>query len=125
MSFRIGIVIPCRHGERPPEDGLIIASAWKVGQRSNDERSFIEWAWVFLSKFLGLFGIAQHLIQWTFNRERASIDHMCVDHRGFHILVPEQFLYCADVITGFEQVCGEFRLWPQAALAKINPLFLR
>ncbi len=32
---------------------------------------------------------------------------MGVDHRCFDILVPEQFLYCADVVTPFEQMRRE------------------
>jgi len=36
-----------------------------------------------------------------------SVEDVGVDHRGGHVFVAEQFLYCANVISIFEQVRGE------------------
>ena len=35
-----------------------------------------------------------------------AVEHMRIDHCGFDILVTEQFLHGADIITGFQEVCG-------------------
>jgi len=35
---------------------------------------------------------------------------MGVDLRGRHILVPQQFLDRADVVAGFQQMCGEWQV---------------
>ena len=37
----------------------------------------------------------------------ATIEHVGVDHGGFDILVPKQFLYRANIVAVFEEVCGE------------------
>ncbi len=46
-------------------------------------------------------------IQPTAHGVCAAVKHVCVDHGGFDILVPEQFLYGADIVAGLKQVCGE------------------
>ena len=38
------------------------------------------------------------------NRFWTAIKHVCVDHGGFDILMPQQFLDSVDIITSFEQV---------------------
>ncbi len=38
-------------------------------------------------------------IQRTAHRQASSLQDMGIDHRGFHILVPEQFLHSADVVV--------------------------
>jgi len=32
---------------------------------------------------------------------------MGIDHRGFHVLVPQQFLNRPDIVTAFQQMRGE------------------
>ena len=39
--------------------------------------------------------------------KRATIQHVCVDHRSLHITMPHQFLDGADVLAAFQQVCGK------------------
>lgn len=46
-------------------------------------------------------------IQRTAHRRRPTPQHMGIDLRGGHILVAQQFLHRADIVTGFEQVRGE------------------
>lgn len=46
-------------------------------------------------------------IQWTFNGHGTFLHDMGVDHGGADILVPEQLLNGADVVTVFKQVGGK------------------
>ena len=38
-------------------------------------------------------------VEWTFDGHSAALEDMCVDHGGFNILMPEQFLDGADVVS--------------------------
>jgi len=39
--------------------------------------------------------------------QAASIEDVSVNHRRFHILMPEQFLHGADIVAILQQVGGE------------------
>ena len=39
--------------------------------------------------------------------EGAALENVCVNHRCFDILMTQQFLDGADVVSVFEQVCGK------------------
>ena len=47
------------------------------------------------------------LIQWAANGHATSVEDMGVNHRCFHVLVPEQLLHRANVVAAFEQVGGK------------------
>lgn len=49
---------------------------------------------------------AADLVQRTAHGQPASIQHRGVHHGGFHIVVPEEFLYRSDVIALFSQMRG-------------------
>ena len=36
-----------------------------------------------------------------------TVEHMRIDHGGRHIRMPQKLLYCANVMIGFQQVCGK------------------
>jgi hypothetical protein len=38
---------------------------------------------------------------------RALVQHMGVDHRRLDLVMPEEFLYGAEVITNFQKMCGK------------------
>ena len=46
-------------------------------------------------------------VGWAGHAQRATIQHMGVDHRGFYIAVAEQFLNRAYILTAFQQVGGK------------------
>ncbi len=46
-------------------------------------------------------------IQWAAHGQAASIEDVGVDHRSFHVLMPEEFLHRADVVAGFQEMSGE------------------
>jgi len=49
---------------------------------------------------------AAHLIEGTARGQPASIEDVGIDHRGLHVLMPQQFLHRPDVITMREQMRG-------------------
>jgi hypothetical protein len=55
------------------------------------------------SKLRGL----DQLVKGTQHPLASSIQNMGVNHRGAHVLMPEQFLHRADVITRLQQMGGE------------------
>lgn len=48
-----------------------------------------------------------HVIQGAAHSRGAAVEHVGVDHGGLDVLVAEQFLDGAYVVTGFEQVGGK------------------
>jgi hypothetical protein len=46
-------------------------------------------------------------IAWAPNASAAAIQHMSIDHRRVNILMPQEFLDGANIVAGFEQVCGK------------------
>ena len=46
-------------------------------------------------------------VQRTFDAESGPVEDVCVDHRGAHVLMPQEFLQGADVRPAFEQMRGE------------------
>ena len=46
-------------------------------------------------------------VEGGFDGESAALEDVGVDHGGFYILVSEQFLYGADVVSVLEEVGGE------------------
>jgi hypothetical protein len=47
------------------------------------------------------------MIQWAAHANTRPVQHVSVNHRRRRILVTEEFLYGANVVTVFEQVCCE------------------
>ena len=47
------------------------------------------------------------LVERTLYTDSGPVQHMGVNHRCGHILVAQQFLHCANVISILEQVRGE------------------
>jgi len=47
------------------------------------------------------------IIQWAVHGQWPSIQHVRIDHRRSHILVPEQLLEGTDVVASFEEVGGK------------------
>jgi len=43
----------------------------------------------------------------TFDTLATFVENMRVNHCGADVLVPEQFLYCSDIVTRFQQVRRE------------------
>ncbi len=39
------------------------------------------------------------IIQGAINNQGAFFGHMSIDHRCTHIFMPQQFLYCSNIIT--------------------------
>ena len=58
-------------------------------------------------------------IQGGFDRESAALENMGVDHRGFDILMPEQFLDGPDIIAILQEVGRE----GMAECVRCDPLF--
>lgn len=46
-------------------------------------------------------------IQWTTHRQATPLQDVSVDHRRPHVLMAEQLLNGADVVTGLEKVGGK------------------
>jgi len=46
-------------------------------------------------------------VQWASHSSTAPIEDVSVDHCRIEIFVPEQFLNCPDVVSGFQQMGGE------------------
>lgn len=42
------------------------------------------------------------LIEWATHGFRTTIQDMGIDPRGLHVLMPEQFLNSANIVTGFQ-----------------------
>ncbi len=50
---------------------------------------------------------ACYLIQRAFDRQSAALEDMGVDHGGANVLVAEQFLNGADIVTTLKQMRGK------------------
>ena len=46
-------------------------------------------------------------VEWTAYAQARLGHDVCVDHRRLDVLVPEQFLHGANIVTVFQQVRGE------------------
>jgi hypothetical protein len=44
------------------------------------------------------------LIQGTAHGQPASIEDVRINHRGLHVLMPQEFLHCPDIIALLEQM---------------------
>jgi hypothetical protein len=55
----------------------------------------------------GCFRVFSKSVQWTLHATGAALEHVGVDHGRADVGVAEQFLDGADIVAGFEQVCGE------------------
>jgi len=53
------------------------------------------------------FGQPSYYINGALDAARAPIQDLGIDHRGAHIVMTEEFLDRSDVITIFQQMCGE------------------
>ena len=42
------------------------------------------------------------LVKWAAHGFRTTIQDMGIDHGGLHVLMPEQFLYGANIVAGFQ-----------------------
>jgi hypothetical protein len=42
------------------------------------------------------------LVEWAANSFCTTIQDMGIDHRGLHVLMPEQFLDGANIVSGFQ-----------------------
>ena len=50
--------------------------------------------------------LALQVVEWAFHAD-ALIHHVQVNHRRFDALVAQQFLQSSDIISDFQQMCGE------------------
>ena len=61
------------------------------------------------------------LIQRAAHRLRSAVEHVGVNHRGFNVFMPKQFLYGTDVVPGLQQMCGKAMAEGVRADGLINP----
>ena len=46
-------------------------------------------------------------VQWAQYRKAAPIEHVCIDHRGLDVRVPEQLLHRPNVLPALQQMRGK------------------
>jgi hypothetical protein len=107
-SFGGGLYHPTEGRKREFEAGLSITATWTTcwfaGLVSPFPFAFRSLLFAFALRPLHL---PVSPVQWTAHPSSTSIQDMRINHRGSDVLVAEQFLHRANVITRFQHVRGK------------------